>query len=149
MSEAQAQAQIIAILCVIESSLTLATEWPQVQAEYLVPLLHRLGELHSTTHVRLHLPRILHYLTALQFRLAFVSYGTADTMPTPVLSKIFFSNPTPMMNQMREEPHKLGIGRTGSGDGYGMAALEGMVAALEVCPSHLYRRPRYQRDHIV
>lgn len=70
-----------------------------------------------------------------------MSYGTADTMPTPVLHKTFFSNPTPMMNQMREEPHKLGIGSTGSGDGYGMAALEGMVAALEVSPFHLYAIP--------
>lgn len=78
-----------------------------------------------------------------------MSYGTADTMPTPVLHKTFFSNPTPMMNQMREEPHKLGIGSTGSGDGYGMAALEGMVAALEVCLFHLYRHSIHQRGHFV
>ena len=51
------------------------------------------------------------------------------------------------MKDMREDPHKLGIGQTGSGGGYGMAALEGLVAAIEVCtarppyPHALNRRP--------
>ncbi|KAI0363607.1 hypothetical protein BV20DRAFT_975507 [Pilatotrama ljubarskyi] len=36
------------------------------------------------------------------------------------------------MKEMREEPLRLGIGQTGSGGGYGMAALEGLVAAVEL-----------------
>ena len=58
--------------------------------------------------------------------------GKEAGMPTPVLAKLFFSPPANMMKDMREEPHKLGIGQTGSGGGYGMAALEGLVAAIEV-----------------
>ncbi|KAI9001451.1 hypothetical protein BD414DRAFT_574886 [Trametes punicea] len=111
--------EVLAVACVIESSLALAAEWPQVQAEYIVPLLQRLGEVHRNP----------------AFRIAFVSYGTADTLPTPVLSKVFFSPPQPMMKDMREEPHKLGIGQTGSGGGFGMAALEGLVAAIELFDS--------------
>ncbi|OSC98501.1 hypothetical protein PYCCODRAFT_1439190 [Trametes coccinea BRFM310] len=108
--------EVIAVACVIESSLALAAEWPQVQMEYIVPLLQRLGESHQTP----------------AFRIACVSYGTADTMPTPVLSKVFFSPPQTMIKDMREDPQKLGIGQTDSGGGYGMAALEGLVAAIEL-----------------
>ncbi|KAI0656488.1 hypothetical protein C8Q70DRAFT_337759 [Cubamyces menziesii] len=108
--------EVIAVACVVESSLALAAEWTQVQVEYIVPLLQRLGEAHTPP----------------TFRIAFVSYGTVDTMPTPVLAKLFFSPPANMMKDMREEPHKLGIGQTGSGGGYGMAALEGLVAAIEL-----------------
>ncbi|KAI0327020.1 hypothetical protein GY45DRAFT_1309435 [Cubamyces sp. BRFM 1775] len=108
--------EVIAVACVVESSLALAAEWSQVQVEYIVPLLQRLGEAHTPP----------------TFRIAFVSYGTVDTMPTPVLAKLFFSPPANMMKDMREEPHKLGIGQTGSGGGYGMAALEGLVAAIEL-----------------
>ena len=39
------------------------------------------------------------------------------------------------MKEMREQPHECGIGQTTSGGGQGMAALEGIVTALEVCPS--------------
>ncbi|KAI9059830.1 hypothetical protein FKP32DRAFT_1679522 [Trametes sanguinea] len=107
---------VIAVACVIESSIALAAEWPQVQTEYIVPLLQRLGESHRNP----------------AFRIACVSYGTADTMPTPVLAKTFFSPPQTMIKDMREEPHKLGIGQTDCGGGYGMAALEGLVAAIEL-----------------
>ncbi|KAI0353703.1 hypothetical protein OH77DRAFT_1426950 [Trametes cingulata] len=110
-------AEFIAVACVIESSLALAAEWPQVQAEYIVPLMQRLGELQPAPS---------------QFRFACVSYATAETRPTPILSRQFFGRPNVMMKEMREEPHRHGIGQTGDGGGYGMAALEGLVAAIEL-----------------
>ena len=67
--------------------------------------------------------------------MAFVTYGTADTRPTPILSRAFFAQPSAIMKAMREQSHECGIGQTTSGGGQGMAALEGIVAALEVCPS--------------
>ena len=42
---------IVAVVCVLESSLTLAAEWPQVLNDYLVPLLARLGEAHASISV--------------------------------------------------------------------------------------------------
>lgn len=53
--------------------------------------------------------------------------------PTSLLSKRFFSPglPNPVMKELREDPTKLGIGfATGV---RGLSALEGMVAAIEVC----------------
>jgi hypothetical protein len=35
---------IVAIACVVESSLTLAAEWPRVLLDYISPLLRRLNE---------------------------------------------------------------------------------------------------------
>ncbi|KAI0695510.1 hypothetical protein C8T65DRAFT_729899 [Cerioporus squamosus] len=106
------QAEVVVVTCVIDSSLELAAEWPHILSDYLVPLLQRLGE---------------H-----QFRMSFVGYGTADTRPTPILNKVFFNPPPQLLVKMREHPQELGIGQTGSGGGYGMAALEGLVAALEM-----------------
>lgn len=106
------QAEVVVVTCVIDSSLALAAEWPQILSDYIVPLLQRLGE---------------H-----QFRMSFVGYGTADARPTPVVHKTFFIQPNLLLVKMREHPQELGIGQTGSGGGYGMAALEGLVAALEV-----------------
>ncbi len=42
---------MVAVVCVLESSLTLAAEWPQVLGDYLVPLLARLGEAHTSPSV--------------------------------------------------------------------------------------------------
>ena len=67
-----------------------------------------------------------------QLSLSVVTYGTADTLPTPILKKIYFGGPQVVMNTLREAPHEYGLGQTGSGGGKGMAALEGLVAALEV-----------------
>ena len=64
-----------------------------------------------------------------------VTYATADTRPTPILRTAFFSSPNNAMKEMREQPHECGIGQTTSGGGQGMAAPEGIVTALEVCPS--------------
>ncbi len=69
--------------------------------------------------------------------MAFVTYGTADTRPTPLLAKRFF---VPFQSQVTkelcEQASNLGIGQTSSGGNRGMAALEGLVAAIEV--SHLF-----------
>jgi len=53
-------------------------------------------------------------------------------MPTPLLAKRFFVPFQSVTKELREEPSKLGIGQTSSGGTRGMAALEGLVAAVEV-----------------
>jgi hypothetical protein len=67
-----------------------------------------------------------------QLRIAFVTYAAASTAPTPILSKRVFTDLPVVMREMREDSAKLGIGQTNSGGTHGMAALEGLVAAIEV-----------------
>lgn len=62
-----------------------------------------------------------------------MTYATADTRPTPLLAKRFFVSVQSATKELREDSSKLGIGQTGSGGSRGMAALEGLVAAVEVC----------------
>ncbi|KAG1821560.1 uncharacterized protein BJ212DRAFT_1296934 [Suillus subaureus] len=115
--EVQAQAnagqEVLAVACVIDASLALATEWNRVFTAYILPILKRLNEAYSGHN----------------FRLALVTYGAADTYPNPLLSKRFFLSPNSVMKELREDPWKLGIGSVIGVRG--LSALEGMVAAIE------------------
>jgi hypothetical protein len=68
-------------------------------------------------------------LIEVQFRVAFVTYGTQGT---PLICKNFFNDLVAVLPAFREDPSKLGMGQTSCGGDMGMAALEGFVAALEV-----------------
>lgn len=107
---------LLAVACVVEASVTLASEWPRVLTEYIFPLLKRLNELHP----------------AHQFRLAFIAYGAADTRPSPLVSKRFFSPLSHVTKELREDPSKFGIGQTSCRGTRGLSALEGLVAAIEL-----------------
>ena len=123
---------IVAVACVVEASLLIASEWTRILIEYIYPLLKRLNELHPS-HQVIGVLRAIQLLTVcLQFRLAFVAYGAADTRPQPLLSKRFFAPLSLVTRELRDEPSKLGIGQTNSGSGRGLSALEGLVAAIEV-----------------
>lgn len=112
------QTVILAIACVADSSLIVATEWARILNEYLAPLFARLVEVHQPHS---------------QFRLAFITYGVDSTRPNPLLCERFFQFPGQLQRELREEPSKLGIGQTGMGaSSGGMAAIEGVVAALEM-----------------
>ncbi|KAL4066797.1 hypothetical protein J3A83DRAFT_4190032 [Scleroderma citrinum] len=107
---------LVAVACVIEASITLASEWSRILVEYILPLLKRLSELYPNY----------------QFRLAIVTYGAANTRPSPLLAKRFFSPLSLVTKELREEPSKLGIGQTNCGGSRGLSALEGLVAAIEL-----------------
>ncbi|KAI6107910.1 hypothetical protein F5141DRAFT_1005488 [Pisolithus sp. B1] len=107
---------LLAVACVVEASVTLASEWPRILTEYISPLFKRLNELHP----------------AHQFRLAFIAYGAADTRPSPLISKRFFSPLSLVIKELREDPSKFGIGQTSCGVTRGLSALEGLVAAIEL-----------------
>ncbi|KAI5998822.1 hypothetical protein EDD15DRAFT_2363680 [Pisolithus albus] len=107
---------LLAVACVVEASVILASEWPRILAEYIFPLLKRLNELHP----------------AHQFRLAFIAYGAADTWPSPLVSKRFFSPLSHVTKELREDPSKFGIGQTSCRGTRGLSALEGLVAAIEL-----------------
>jgi len=67
-----------------------------------------------------------------QLSVAFVGYGTADTVPSPILCKRFFSDNRMVYKEAFDDPLHFGIGKTNSGGNRGMSALEGLVSALEV-----------------
>ncbi|KAG6830809.1 hypothetical protein H0H92_014658 [Tricholoma furcatifolium] len=108
----------VAIAFVVESSLSVGNDWSRLLMEYILPMLRRLVEVHGVHSSRL--------------RLAFITYATADTQPSPLLCKRFFVESTPVTAEMKENPTSLGIGTTHSGGDRGMAALEGLVAAIEL-----------------
>ncbi|KAI6025813.1 hypothetical protein F5J12DRAFT_810524 [Pisolithus orientalis] len=111
----QAGQDFLAVACVVDTSIAVASEWPRILTEYISPLLRRLNELHP----------------AHQFRLAFITYGAADTRPSPLVSNMFFSPLSLATKELREEPSKLGIGQTSCRGTRGLSALEGLVAAIE------------------
>ncbi|KAG6896466.1 hypothetical protein C0992_008054, partial [Termitomyces sp. T32_za158] len=106
----------IAIAFVVESSLTVYSDWHRILGDYVSPMLRRLFESIPTP----------------KRRLAFITYATADTVPSPLLCKRFFLDSQPVTTEMRDSPASLGIGSTNSGGSRGMAALEGLVAAIEL-----------------
>ncbi|KAG6917444.1 hypothetical protein DXG01_002530 [Tephrocybe rancida] len=103
------------IAFVVESSLNVANDWVRILMEYVFPMLRRLLEVHVGS----------------KPRLAFITYAMADTLPSPLLCKRFFIESPPVTKEMKESPTNLGIGSTNSGGQRGMAALEGLVAAIE------------------
>ena len=68
-----------------------------------------------------------------KFRIAFVSYGTADTLPSPLICKRFFADYAIVVKELKDAITNFGLGQINSGGTRGMAALEGLVATLEVC----------------
>ncbi|KAG6899973.1 hypothetical protein C0993_004741 [Termitomyces sp. T159_Od127] len=133
-SDAAAAAEL-AIAFVVESSLTVAGDWPLIIADYVSPILRRLYESSPSA----------------KRRLAFVTYATADTVPSPLLCRRPFCDSKPVTAEMRESPASLGIGATNSGGTRGMAALEGLVAAIELFEVYIgaVGRGRVVLSHII
>ncbi|KAF8958331.1 hypothetical protein BDZ97DRAFT_1842175 [Flammula alnicola] len=115
MSHEQPGQETLAVAFVVESSLAVAQEWRKKVSEYCSFILKHLNESHSG-----------------RLRMAFVTYGTADTVPSPILCKRFFTEYQVVVKEMAEDLSRLGIGMTDSGGSRGMAALEGLVASLEL-----------------
>ncbi|GLB37118.1 hypothetical protein LshimejAT787_0401690 [Lyophyllum shimeji] len=108
--------EIIAVAFVVESSLTVANDWVRIIMDYVSPMLRRLTEMNP----------------GCKPRMGFVTYAMADTLPSPILCKRFFTDFQLVTKEMKDAPMNLGIGTTNSGGSRGMAALEGLVAAIEV-----------------
>lgn len=64
--------------------------------------------------------------------MAWITYGTSETRPTPLLTKRFFAPAGELAGDMRQTHSRLGLGRTAGAIPGGMAVLEGLVAAIEV-----------------
>ncbi|KAL5507278.1 hypothetical protein ACEPAH_6734 [Sanghuangporus vaninii] len=119
----------VAVCILADSSLNLANQWPIIIAHSISALLGRLHEGRPSD----------------SFHLAVVTYATADYRPTPILAKRYFNSPIFVTKELKEDPLRLGIGRTGSGSRMGMAALEGYAAALELF-DHFLSSPRSTKE---
>jgi hypothetical protein len=70
-------------------------------------------------------------------RLGFITYGPQDCCDgSPVFLNRFFA--LSAINELKDDPSKLAMGRTVTGGSLGMAALEGYAAAIEVLVFSLY-----------
>lgn len=47
MQQMSPETDLVAVACVVESSLTLATEWTRILFDYVSPMLKRLNEIHN------------------------------------------------------------------------------------------------------
>lgn len=133
MSPDQLPVESLAVAFLVESSLAVAQEWRQVLLEYVQLLLKRLADTHPNFKVSpiSNLPDL--QVTSSKLRIAFVSYATADTLPSPLICKRFFADYVVVAKELKDAITNFGLGQINSGGTRGMAALEGLVATLEVC----------------
>lgn len=125
--------ELLAVTFVVESSLAVFAEWHRTIIDYVAPMLKRLSETNPGYKVRCTNSRSrVQCSVSPQLHMGFVTYGTADTYPSPLLCKQYFEEFQNVTKDMKDSPENLGIGTTGSGGNGGMAALEGLVAAIEV-----------------
>ncbi|QRV75457.1 hypothetical protein RhiJN_03472 [Ceratobasidium sp. AG-Ba] len=73
-----------------------------------------------------------------------VTYTTPTTRPTIIVQRAFCPA-TAIFPLFKGAPHLLGIGTTGQGGPNGMAMLEGLVAAVEMCDDVLESQARKLR----
>jgi len=122
MASVHTASPTLAVVIVVDSSITLASEWLRIVNDYFPQLFRRLaGENPSSlTHLRL----------------GFITYGPQDCDGSPVFYNRFFA--LGAHNELKDDPSKFAMGRTVTGGSLGMAALEGYAAAIEVLVFSLY-----------
>lgn len=106
---------VVCLVVLVDSSLPVLSEWPEICANYVRALITRLRESYK--------PR--------PFRIACVCYASASTRPNPLLSRTYFMGAQELTIPLAKNPQRFGVGQTGAGT-QGMAVLEGIVAAIEL-----------------
>ncbi|KAF8638191.1 hypothetical protein AX17_002388 [Amanita inopinata Kibby_2008] len=116
MAHESTQENVLAVALVIESSWPVYHQWAVVMKEYLSLVLKRLADIHSS----------------IKMRVALIVYGSRELpFPSP-LYKRFFADYQAAFREVQEVSANLGICQANSEDDNGMAALEGLVAAIEL-----------------
>lgn len=118
----------LAVIVVIDSSLKTAESCAShLYDQYLIPILSRLRSDSGAN----------------RFSLAQVTYGRTPQTPNASEGPVILSrqpflaeNQTQVLGMMKNRPYDLGIGTTPNRSESGMAVLEGMMTALEVCLFH-------------
>jgi len=142
----QSDTDAFAVVLLVESSLTVALSWRICVQEYVTPLIRRLID--STNGLQTKVGcQLVHGITRRscnqKLRIGFISYGAADTVPSPIICRHFFNESSAVLLTIREDFTRFGLMHPASTGKRGMAALDGLVASLEVrsCPSSLSLYP--------
>ncbi|KIK63006.1 hypothetical protein GYMLUDRAFT_41307 [Collybiopsis luxurians FD-317 M1] len=120
------------LVIVVDSSVALATILPSVMQNYFTQVGRKVFEASPGAN----------------YRIGWVTYGQADC---PILAKRFFAEYPLVMTALKDSADfsNLGIGTTTAGGTKGMAALEGLVAAVELFDTLAEIKPPKWPSHIL
>ncbi|EAU85654.2 hypothetical protein CC1G_10926 [Coprinopsis cinerea okayama7 len=107
--------EVSAVVFVIESSQTLWMEWKIILSDYVGVLMKRLYEAYPKR----------------ALRIGIITYSNSDTLDNPILAKMFFMGYANAF-QMLKSGKSLKLGEVDASPKKGMAALEALVAAVEL-----------------
>ncbi|KAJ3712208.1 hypothetical protein C8R42DRAFT_728120 [Lentinula raphanica] len=132
-SSAQKHPDFGGLAVVVDSSVALAGNW-FIILKYLGLFVQKLIQTNHGTSIRI----------------AWVTYGPPDSVPSSLLSKRYFAEIIEITSLLKvtDELHQLGIGTTHCGGTRGMAMLEGLVAAIELFDT-LNETSRRSSSHIL
>ncbi|CAK5284430.1 unnamed protein product, partial [Mycena citricolor] len=117
----------VAVALVVDSSHVLASEWPFILSGYIFNMLRRIGEASPKC----------------KFRVAFISYGTQEDD----LNQRFFEDFRALSTTLGDVS-KMNLGGSSSGGGNGLAALDGLVAAIELFDDYARQSQNSAAHHI-
>ncbi|KAG8717015.1 hypothetical protein FRC08_008333 [Ceratobasidium sp. 394] len=115
-------------LCIVCDSALGANAFVVLAMQLIQPMVLRLQEKH----------------TGCKLTVGMVTYTTPTTRPA-IVARRAFCQATALFPLFKNAPHLLGIGTTGLGGPIGLAMLEGLVAAVEMCDDVLESPARRQR----
>ncbi|EUC56902.1 hypothetical protein RSOL_204320 [Rhizoctonia solani AG-3 Rhs1AP] len=121
-------------LCIVCDSAISANVFTVIAIQVIQPMVLRLQDKHPGS----------------KLTVGIVTYTTPTTRPA-IVAKRAFTQAGALFPLFREAPHSIGIGTSGSGGTMGMAILEGLVAAIEMCDDVLeapFRRQRIRHPNI-
>ncbi|CAE6431586.1 unnamed protein product [Rhizoctonia solani] len=115
-------------LCIVCDSAISASVFATLAMQVIQPMVLRLQDKHAGS----------------KLTVGIVTYTTPTTRPA-IVARRAFTQAGALFPLFRSDPHSIGIGTSGSGGPIGMAILEGLVAAMEMCDDVLEAPARRQR----
>ncbi|CAE6434898.1 unnamed protein product [Rhizoctonia solani] len=115
-------------LCIVCDSAISANIFATLAMQVIQPMVLRLQDKHVGS----------------KLTVGIVTYTTPTTRPA-IVARRAFTQAGALFPLFRDAPHSIGIGTSGSGGPIGMAVLEGLVAAIEMCDDVLEAASRRQR----
>ncbi|KAG8913517.1 hypothetical protein FRC00_002235 [Tulasnella sp. 408] len=109
------------VFCLDSSALTLGF-WRKGFGAYIVPLLQTMGKVLNQQAIG----------AALKTRLGLVVFGLSNATPL-LLRNIYFEDAPQFFRRLETNMLSTGLGVTTNGGDSGMAAIDGLVAAVEMC----------------
>ncbi|KAG8900131.1 hypothetical protein FRC00_014338 [Tulasnella sp. 408] len=113
--------EVSVVFCLDSSALT-RDFWQKGLSTYIVPLLQTLAKVHNQQATG----------AAFKISLGLIVFTLSNVKP-PLLSNTYFTDGPEGLQQLQSKMFSRGLGATTNGGDSGMAAIEGLVAAVEVC----------------